>query len=245
MSLQGKKILKTQFSSERSSVDPGAKVPNFVGVGPPKCATTWLDAMLRQHPQVFLPKHQKEVFYFDRYHDRGDDWYKALFKAARDQTAIGEISTSYLTSSDALDRLHAYNPDVKIVIILRHPVARMVSHFRMLRENGRTKENFEASVGHYSVLRNASSYAANLAHLFSLFPREQVHLAIYEEIFADPDAASGYLTSLQNFLGVLPHDGQAAAGKTKVRETMGAPRSDWLIKRAKKTRRWLRQYDLE
>ena len=121
----------------------------------------------------------------------------------------------------------------------------MVSHFRMLRENGRTKENFEASVGHYSVLRNASSYAANLAHLFSLFPREQVHLAIYEEIFADPDAASGYLTSLQNFLGVLPHDGQAAAGKTKVRETMGAPRSDWLIKRAKKTRRWLRQYDLE
>ena len=73
MSLQGEKILKTQFSSERSSVDPGAKVPNFVGVGPPKCATTWLDAMLRQHPKIFLPKHQKEVFYFDWYHDRGYD----------------------------------------------------------------------------------------------------------------------------------------------------------------------------
>lgn len=38
--------------------------PNFLGIGAPRCGTTWLHKMLEQHPEVWLPP-IKEVHYFD------------------------------------------------------------------------------------------------------------------------------------------------------------------------------------
>jgi Sulfotransferase family len=38
-------------------------VPHFVGIGAPRCGTTWIFKMLRLHPQVWMP--WKEIHYFD------------------------------------------------------------------------------------------------------------------------------------------------------------------------------------
>jgi hypothetical protein len=40
-----------------------SRLPTFLGIGAPKCGTTWLAECLREHPQVFVPE-VKEVVYF-------------------------------------------------------------------------------------------------------------------------------------------------------------------------------------
>ncbi len=219
--------------------------PTFIGIGPPKCATTWLDSILRRHPDVFLPVQQKEVFYFDRFYDRGDDWYCGLFDGAADRPAIGEISTSYILDVQTVQRIRDFNPEVKLICILRNPVDRMVSHYRMFVENGRTDLDFENAVARHPELRMNSSYAGLLGNVLSIFPRDQIHLGIFEELFASPQATSSYLESLFDYIGVDQDRLAPVAVKQKVRETYGKPKSRWLVKKAKAIRSAMRKRDME
>ncbi|MEO0697572.1 MAG: sulfotransferase [Pseudomonadota bacterium] len=231
-------------SNDRNKSDT-RKVPTFIGVGPPKCATTWLDDALRRHPDIFLPSNQKEVFYFDRFFDRGQAWYDDLFASAVDRPAVGEISTSYVLERDTIERIYSFNADVKLVCILRDPVSRMISHYRMFLENGRTTANLEDTLKKHPVLRQCSAYETLLQNVLSVFPREQLHLGIFEEILQSPKAQQDYLASLCDFLGVPHAPLTEKVVDRRLRETYGKPKSLWLVKKAKAVRSYLRRNDLE
>src|SRR5688572_30664430 len=101
-------------------------VPNFVGIGAPKSATTWLSEVLRKHPDVFVA-HGKELVYFSsqKKFSRGEQWYLSHFTGVTTQTAVGEFSVSYLGGGRVTaERIHAFNPDMKLIAVLRDPVAR-------------------------------------------------------------------------------------------------------------------------
>ena len=53
----------------------------FLMVGCQRCGTTWIDAALRDHPEVYLPP-DKQSYFFDRHYERGIDWYLERFDAA-------------------------------------------------------------------------------------------------------------------------------------------------------------------
>lgn len=226
-------------------VREGRKAPTFLGVGPPKCATTWLDSALRKHPDIFLPIDQKEVFFFDKFYDRGEQWYTDLFKQADAFSAAGEISTSYILENETIQRIHQFNPDLKIIILFRNPVDRMISNYRMFVENGRTELPFEEAIEDQHVLVEYSRYANLLSQVLEHFPAEQIFVGIYEEILKSPDTMANSLKSLLTFLEVDATNCSALIDTKKVRSTQGAPRSRWLVKKAKHVRSRLNHMDME
>ena len=81
---------------------------DFIGIGAPKCVTTWLSAQLAAHPQIgFAPN--TEVYYFAdtilrrlagkalRCFERGESWYDDQFPARTGAiTSRGEFCPAYL-----------------------------------------------------------------------------------------------------------------------------------------------------
>lgn len=106
------------------------KNPDFIVAGAQKAGSTSLFAYLAAHPDVDQPL-VKEVNYFDLWAHRGHDWYGRHFPVARDDgRQTGEASPMYMVHPLAMARIARDLPDVKIVVILREPVSRLVSHYR-------------------------------------------------------------------------------------------------------------------
>ncbi len=102
--------------------------PDFFIVGAPKCGTTALHSALSRHPQVFLPKN-KEPHFFGEDLEIGDGWcirnesrYLELFDECGDAERVGEASPWYLFSKTAAEEIRAFQPEAKILILLRDPV---------------------------------------------------------------------------------------------------------------------------
>jgi len=122
--------------------------PNLFIVGAAKSGTTSLWNYLKQHPEVFMPEDElnKEPAYFSSI--SGDlqlQSYLNLFsKAGKDHAYIGEASTAYLTDPISAGRIHCFNPDSKIIIILRNPAERAYSLYNWMVQDGyEFSERFE------------------------------------------------------------------------------------------------------
>ena len=114
---------------------------DFIGIGAPKCGTTWFSAQLEAHPQIgFAP--DKEVYYFAdtilrriagqelRCFERGETWYHKQFPAAVGAVSCrGEFCPAYLYSEEAAARIAAYRPDIKLLLCLRPPVEMIYSGY--------------------------------------------------------------------------------------------------------------------
>lgn len=115
---------------------------NFLIAGVQKGGTTALASFLAQHPEVCLaPK--KEVHFFDseKYLERAgrgelEASYRRAFPNYTGQPVVGEATPIYLFQPELLERVREYNPGIKLICLLRDPVARAVSHYRMERGRG-------------------------------------------------------------------------------------------------------------
>ena len=106
---------------------------------------------LARHPAVAAP-FRKEVHFFDYpdSHRRGPLWYRAHFSLRRQLGPRGRIafeaSPYYLTHPLAPERVAALLPGVRLVALVREPVARAFSHWRHNVRLGREKASFEEAV---------------------------------------------------------------------------------------------------
>lgn len=191
------------------------KHPNFFIAGAPKCGTTAMFAYLSEHPQIYMvPEWCKEPHFFAsdmgrfRYTDNLDKYLK-LFDGVTDQhRAIGEASVMYLYSDDALENIKAYNPDARILIMLRNPLSAAPSqHAQLVATMDEDQEEFsdawdkEASRRQgenipYSTrcvkhlfYRDVYSYAPQLEKLWSIFDREQTHVLLFDDFVSDTRGA--------------------------------------------------------
>lgn len=202
-------------------------LPNFLYIGPPKSASTWLFEVLKAHPQVFVPD-GKDVYFFDRYFDRGQDWYESHFESAgADHIAIGEISHDYLYCRDAALRIKAMIPEIKLLAILRNPFERSRSDFRYINQWSAEKLSFaEALIEHPTIVAN-SMYAENLRLYRDLFGPANIHVMLYDDLVADPRQLTSEMLA---FLGVDFRDDLPIHARANVSATSRAP---WLTARAR------------
>ena len=117
-----------------------SRLPDFIAVGPPRTATTWLHEVLQGH--VCLPADRKETDFFTRFYDRGLDWYADYFRHCEGEIPVGELSPMYFASPPGA-RGFARSAGCKIICSLRDPVERAYSNYRMLRRIVATKVDFE------------------------------------------------------------------------------------------------------
>lgn len=106
------------------------RLPDFVIAGTQKGGTTSLHHALAMHSEIFFPAKQ-ELHFFD--HDeeyaKGAEQYRAHFSSARPKQLIGQTSPLYMYEPAVADRMFGLIPNVKLIFILRDPVARAYSHY--------------------------------------------------------------------------------------------------------------------
>jgi hypothetical protein len=136
--------------------------------------------ILRAHPDLFLPD-VKEIHFFNRFTStgrktdnfrrRGLGWYERHFDAPPGNMAVGEATPMYLCDPDAPGRIHQTLPDARFIVLLRDPVARTWSHYRMARAKGHVTDDLDTLIRRRDPAIIARSlYAAQLDRWFALFP---------------------------------------------------------------------------
>lgn len=114
----------------------GGHKPNFMIIGAQKCGTTSLFSYLDDLP-AFSGSQPKEVHYFDREDNfkKGNRWYESRFlKKIGGNQLFFEASPTYMCREKVPERLKAYNPDLKFILILREPISRAYSAWNMYRQ---------------------------------------------------------------------------------------------------------------
>ena len=167
----------------------GAPRVGFLGIGAQKCATSWLHHVLSQHPQV-LASDPKELNYFTANYDRGALWYESHFAGAGEDVICGEASPTYFFSKDAPERAHRYNPALRLIAVVRDPVARAFSnHLHEIRKGHIPEDTpFEAALAANPAYVLQGRYRENVSCWIDRFGREALLVLVAEELSADPDA---------------------------------------------------------
>lgn len=121
--------------------------PSFIILGGFKCATTSLYNYVTAHPQV-ISSLEKELDFFDRDYAQGLDWYLSHFPLLPPERGLvtGEATPNYLYSLSAPERISEHFPDMKLIVLLRHPVERALSHYYFLPQNDRDINAFAKRV---------------------------------------------------------------------------------------------------
>ncbi len=237
--------------------------PAFIGIGMAKSGTTWIDSVLRQHPDIWMPG-VKELHFFDdffwyvqkggrsRYFSgtkssrrrwrrylrselkrairypspanvawalrflfgkRRLETYKYLFNPGLGRTC-GEITPEYsvLARTD-IEKIHALFPQLKILLVLRNPIDRIWSHAKMQLGTKMDRSVSEIPADELDFflfgdrgVKTRGEYTKILENWTSVFGRENLFVALHDEIRSEPGAL---LVRIFEFLGVDPARAQA------------------------------------
>lgn len=185
---------------------------DFVGIGATKAGSSWLSDMLAAHPQVCLSE-PKEIRYFNVAVAPGHsepnpnankdlDWYHSHFRHCPVNAVRGEYTPMYMADSEAIDRLMAYNPELKLIVCLRDPIDRLVSHYLMNRDYvGITRGSLADEIESDPRYLKQGLYGEQLEYLYSRCKPEQLLVLFTDELKADRE---GVLQRLYSFVGVDP-----------------------------------------
>ena len=185
-------------------------LPDFVGVGAQRCATSWVSNCLNEHPDVYVPP-EKELHFFNVHYARGIDWYVEQFREGHGFRLRGEYSPGYFASEEAISRMSEHVPHAKILVMLRDPLDRAESAYRLYRSSGRIQSrSFSDALSEHGFLVEYGRYAARLRMLLDKFPREQVLVHLFEDVQSDPLATIG---GTYEWLGVDPSFVPPSVGK--------------------------------
>lgn len=176
--------------------------PNFIVIGAARSGTTSLFQYLDPHPEVFMSQ-VKELNFFsnEKYWNKGFKWYESQFVGANQRTrAIGEASTSYTKApftKDVVKRIHDYNPDMKLIYVVRDPIDRYISHYMKRVQTGnetrtfnQTLENLENEACawqgryHYQIQKYLECFPQNQLLVFSISSMKTTPQTVMEDVYS-------------------------------------------------------------
>jgi hypothetical protein len=204
-------------------------LPDVFLVGAPKSGTTAMAEYLGAHPDIFMAKKEMNVFGGDL--QFGPQFYRRDVKAYLDEFAgrttqrrSGEASVWYLLSTQAASEIKAFNPDARIIIMLREPAEMVHSLYDQFRFDGNEHlPNFEEALAAEPMrnagrgfrrqtyfaqglqYREAARYTEQVRRYFEVFGRDRVRVILYEDFAAD---VQGTYRATLEFLGVDPSRGE-------------------------------------
>ncbi len=205
-------------------------LPDFIIAGAMKSGTSSLFNQMAQHPRIF-PTSKKEVHFFDGglspsvdTYRRGEAWYRTHFPLRKEMGAGAkafEASPLYMFNPLAAARIAALLPEVRIIMALRNPTDRAISHYFHEKRKGREPLPIEEALRseekrlepalaaqdfkdhsfiHHSY-KARGMYYAQVERFLNVLPRERVLILNSSDVFADPE---GTLRRIFGFVGVDP-----------------------------------------
>lgn len=212
--------------------------PDFIGVGPPRTATTWLHEALKGH--AALPAEKKETDFYSKNYEKGYDWYLYYFRDADPKLPMGEFSPTYFNSEPARERIARDVPGCRIICSFRDPVERAYSHWRLMVRNVWTKTDFEQTVMTRRELRESSRYGHYLDKWRQALGRENVLAIFHEDLEADPQR---FVDTVCDFIGAGRFSvARSPVAGQRVHAVPVAPRNRQLARNARKLLSWLNEH---
>lgn len=213
-------------------------LPDFLGVGVSRCGTTWLHQQLTAHPDVYMPTKRKEISYFDRYYERGEDWYSEFFPQGKDQDrykAIGEISPRYIDNDEIFERVAKFGPAKKYILMVRNPLKRLISAYNWKKRNTNYQGTLEEYITDDPVAMSRCKFGEITERMYKFVAPETVLIVVLEDVAKNPQKE---LSRLAAFLEIDPK-GFPAELSSKVINKNTLPRNKAVYAFAQKIRRAL------
>ena len=137
------------------------KVNLFI-IGAARSATTSLSNLIAAHPDVCFSKPKEPQFFSDSsWRDKTEHYHSKFFKEAK---IYAEGSTNYTKipafNTDVAANIHDYNPDAKLIYMMRHPIERILSHYYFAVERGYTEKELNKEVIENPIYLQTSRYFA-------------------------------------------------------------------------------------
>ncbi len=193
--------------------------PNFINIGPGRCATSWLMEALRTHPEIEMSL-VKETEYFNTHFDREVQWYENHFQ--KENLAVGEISSNYYLDETVPERIKGYKPDMKLVFNLRNPFLLLDSFYKFGIRRGlnlpplaqaldfpmgkimgsgfqEREKSQKLTVSDKRTLLESVCLADRFAPFLETFDSKQTHFFVFERL---ENHSRAVLAELYSFLGV-------------------------------------------
>jgi len=193
-------------------------LPNFIIIGAARAGTTSLYAYLITHPNVLTPV-KKEINFFNyAYHDNLD-WYKIYFSTTVEQIKIkkknnnsicitGESSPSYFIDPRIPKRIFKKLPNMKLIVLLRNPIDRAISHYHhnvlfgiesLTFEEAINQEDSRINESHSSIKKDNFNHNDTISYFLKLLRFQP------ENYFKFSYLNSGkYFEHIQNWIKIFP-----------------------------------------
>lgn len=188
-------------------------LPNMLIAGAPRCGTTSIYRGLAIHPDIFFPE-KKELWFFynQKEWQKGIEWYADQFKGHVNEKIIAEATPLYFCCQKSIKRISRVLPGVKILLVLRNPVDRAVSHYwfnvKKSNESLSIDEALERDLSEsreWKLPKGALNYVGigmydvHIQNILRYFKRNQVHTVIFEEMLNNQEKT---FVEIYDFLGV-------------------------------------------
>lgn len=181
---------------------------DFIVIGAQKSGTTSLFAHLAAHPEVAVPPEKEAPFFTEAAVEPGSwrAYLEDFFARADERRRWGTVTPQYMSRPGVARRIAEVMPDCRLVAVLRHPVARALSHHQMIVK--RDGDDRPADVAVAEALERAALEAARhdpataereecgyvvrgeygrvLGDYLDVFPKEQLLVVFLDEMEADP-----------------------------------------------------------
>ncbi|MDT8283069.1 MAG: sulfotransferase, partial [Gammaproteobacteria bacterium] len=189
--------------------------PNFFIVGSMKSGTSTIHSVISSHPEVFMSE-PKEPSFFVNHEDLKRIWpemakekysydevsYLELFRDASRSKVVGESSSNYSKIPHApgvARRISEFNPDAKILFVLRNPVSRTISHYwHSVKREGETRSILEA-IKSDSIYLDVSNYILQINEYLRYFDKENIFVITLEQYSKSPAST---IKSIFYWLGI-------------------------------------------
>ena len=172
--------------------------PNLFIIGSMKSGTTYLYNLLASQPSIFMCR-PKEPSYFvepdqlrklwpwgwEQGYCRNRERYVRLFQSAGTRTILGEASVYYThlpLASGVAERIHQFNPDARLIYVMRDPIERTISHYWHRVRHHREHRSLLPAIRDDSQYRDVSNYAMQLSPYLERFKQDQIKLLTFEEL---------------------------------------------------------------
>lgn len=178
--------------------------PNLFLIGVQKSATTSVYDWIAQHPQVCGPVSMKDTPFFidDELYSKGTEFLDGVYqKQYQGQEVIINGSAHNVYFEHAMQRIKAFNPEAKLILILRNPVDRAISAYYFARKRNLEKDELRLAIEKekerlkstdLKVLSETTYidhglYYKQLKRLYQYFSPEQTMILFYEDIKNRPE----------------------------------------------------------
>lgn len=183
-------------------------LPNVIVIGAMRAGTSSLYSYLNAHPQIAMSCHKELNFFIDHptwpcSWKKGEAWYASQFDgrfAVRGEASPGY--TNFPQFEGVPERMHSVVPDAKLIYLVRDPVARLVSGYRLMLAAGFEMQSLDETLQDLEIgVVARSCYFRQLERYLPFYQREQILIVTFEDL---RDARAQTLHSIFTFLGVDP-----------------------------------------